>query len=430
MMNIEEAMDYLKKVSSLGSKPGLSRIRLLSEKLGNPEKDLKIVHVAGTNGKGSFSAMLESVMRRAGFSTGLFTSPHMIKYNERIKFNGEDIDDGTISVYLTEIARIAADMRDRPTEFEITTALGYLYFRDVKPDICIVECGMGGRYDATNIIETPVLSVITGVSLDHTAYLGDTVEKIALEKAGIIKPGVPVLYGGDEGVAQNVIAGAAEAAGSRLYTTGRNKISRVRCETGGTAFDYGRYRDVRLGLCGCYQAFNASNVIAAVKILRKRGYKIGSTHLREGLKSAKWFGRFEKIAENPPVFFDGGHNPEGVELSVETARLCFDKKPIVVSGVLCDKDYRKIAGLISGCASEVFTASPDSGRALGAPEYASCFADCGIASRPCSSFAEALTYAAVRAKEEGRAILVLGSLYSYADVKSYFEENENAEKQD
>ncbi len=430
MMNIEEAMDYIKKVSSLGSKPGLSRISFLSEKLGNPEKNLKIVHVAGTNGKGSFSAMLESVMRLAGFSTGLFTSPHMLKYNERIKFNGKDIDDGTISAYLTEIARIAADMEDRPTEFEITTALGYMYFADTKPDVCIVECGMGGRYDATNIIERPVLSVITGISLDHTAYLGDTVGRITSEKAGIIKPGSPVLYGGDEGEALDIIADAAEAAGSRLYTTDRRKISRVRCCTGGTVFDYGRYRDVSLGLCGYYQAYNASNVIAAVRILRRCGYKISGAQLRAGLSSAKWMGRFERMSADPPVFFDGGHNPEGVMLSVGTARACFDREPVVVSGVLRDKDYMKIAEIISGWASEVYTVSPDSPRALGAPEYAACFPRFGIAARACSSFAEALTFATDRAKAEGRAVLVLGSLYSYADVKSFYEVRKNAEKQD
>ena len=238
-MNYQEALEYIHSINWAFCKPGLERIGELCEKLGHPERKLKFIHVAGTNGKGSFCSMTESVLRAAGYKTGLYTSPYIKEFDERMQINGENISNDEL-VELTEYVKPIADsMEDKPTEFELITAVAFEYFARNNCDVVVLEAGLGGRLDSTNIIDTPVLSVITGIALDHTAILGDTVEKIAAEKAGIIKKGVPVIFGGDDDTAAQVIKAKADEMGSEFIRVDYEKLKNVNATLDGTDFDYG-----------------------------------------------------------------------------------------------------------------------------------------------------------------------------------------------
>lgn len=422
-MNYSEAIKYIHSVDWKGSRPGLSRINELMEGLGHPEDSFKSIHVAGTNGKGSFCAMLDSVLSEAGYKTGLFTSPYIEFFEERIRYCGENISEEDLSDAVSEVKAVADKMEDVPTEFEILTAVGFCYFRKKKVDIAIIECGMGGRLDSTNVIKAPVLSVITGISLDHVAFLGDTVEKIASEKAGIIKQGTPVLYGGNDEKAEKVISEKAAELGCTFVKTDRSLIRDVKTSKKGNVFSYGKYKNVKLSLSGSYQPENASNVINAVELLRKRGYNISDKALYSGLKDTAWKGRFEKLNDCPEIYFDGGHNEEGVCAAVDTVKKCFgDKKINIISGVLADKDYEKIAKEISGVAEKVYTVTPDSPRALDSKKYAEVFKKLGINAVPCDSFDTAVNKI-ITEKGKIKPTLCVGSLYSYPDFKKSIKEN-------
>lgn len=417
-MTYEEALSFIHSTEWQGSRPGLNRITELMEKLGNPEKTLNFVHVAGTNGKGSFCAMLDSVLRKAGYKTGLFTSPFIEFFEERIRYDGEMITKDELAEVVSEVKDACLSMIDPPTEFEVLTAIGFVYFKKKNADIVVLECGMGGRLDSTNIIPSPVLSVITGIALDHVAFLGDTVEKIAYEKAGIIKPSRPVLYGGKDKAAKEVIKAAALERGCQYYEKDHSALTCGKISLKGSRFGYKKYKNLSLSLLGTYQPENAANVIEAVEILRGEGYKISDKNLREGLSDTEWKGRFERLRDYPPVFFDGGHNEEGVTAAVRTVKTCFGKKKInVISGVLKDKDYEKIASKIGTVADTVYTVTPDSTRALGAKDYAEVFIKNGKKAVSNESFDEAVKKAYSASLKKGTPMLCVGSLYSYPDFK-------------
>ena len=417
-MNYDEALDFIHSVSWKGSKPGLERTAELLGKINNPQNKLKFIHVAGTNGKGSFCSMLESILRSAGYRVGLYTSPFVERFNERMKVNGADIDDETLASITGYVKPFAESMRDSPTEFELITAIALEYFKRENCDYVVFECGMGGRLDSTNVIETPVLSVITGISLDHTAYLGDTVGKIAAEKAGIIKKGIPCLWCGNDSEAYRVISKRASELGSELYTVGRDELTVKKEDLDGTCFDYGRYKDLKIPLLGTYQVTNALNVISAVEILRGRGIEISDFALYGGLSEAKWKARFEIICRDPIVIFDGGHNPEGVDSAVESVRKYFGGDKLnVVTGVLADKDYGYIAKKISEIAERVYCLTPGNPRALSATDYAAVFNGLGVSAQGYDGIGAAVYAAMSDAAERKKNVICIGSLYIYADVK-------------
>ena len=418
-MTYDEAIKYIHSTSNFFCKPGLERIRELCLGLGNPQKDLKFIHVGGTNGKGSFCAMTDAVLREAGYKVGLYTSPYILRFNERMRVNGESIPDDRLA-RLTERARCVADkMADKPTEFELITAIAFDYFKEEKCDIVILEVGMGGRLDATNIIENPELSVITGIALDHTAYLGDTIEKIAAEKAGIIKNNSTVLYGGESAIAEKVILTKAESTNSILRKTEYARLKINSCSLDGTSFDYRSREELKISLLGSYQPRNAAIVLDALDILAERGFVISEEAVKKGLYSAKWKARFEKINTDPTIFFDGAHNSQGIKAAVDSIKSYFgDKKVIVITGVLRDKDYRDIAQSISNIASYVFTITPTNPRALCADDYSKEFCALGIDTSPCPHIKYALSEAIKSANDSDSAIFCLGSLYTYGDVVS------------
>lgn len=416
MMTYDEAIEYIHSVSNFFCKPGLERIRELCRGLGDPQDKLKFIHVGGTNGKGSFCAITDSILRAAGYKVGLYTSPFVRVFNERMRVNGENIPNNTLA-RLTERAKAVADqMTDRPTEFELITAIAFDYFREEKCDLVILEVGMGGRLDATNIIENPLLSVITGISIDHTSFLGNTVTEIAAEKAGIIKPGCPILFGGCDPDAETVIAKKTKKMQSTLYKTAYNQLKNVSLALSGSRFDFGGYSALNLSMLGEYQPRNAATVLSAIEILRDV-LPVSEDNIRMGLKNAKWPARFEIIGRDPLIIFDGAHNAEGISAAVRSTKAYFgDESVIVISGVLRDKEYHKIASDIAKISRCGFTITPENPRALPAPAYANVLTDYGCHSTPCESVTDAINQAILAAKEEGKAILILGSLYTYSEV--------------
>ena len=422
-MNCSEAIEYIHSINWCFCKPGLDRIKALCHMLGDPQKELKFIHVAGTNGKGSFCSMLDSILRRAGYRTGMFTSPYIKYFNERICFDGAPISDEELAEVTSYVRPFADSMEEKPTEFELITAIGFEYFRRRGCDVVILETGMGGRLDSTNIIEAPLLSVITGIALDHTAYLGDTIEKIAYEKAGIIKKDCPALFGGNDESALSVIRDYADEVGAPLYVTDRGSIRNVRTTLDGTSFDFEELSDIRLGLLGLYQPYNAANVKTAVDILNKTGaMRIPPEAVYKGFSEARWHARFELIGTDPTVIYDGAHNPEGIAAAVRSIKAYFpDKKVYVLSGVMKDKDYNCIAADLSTVASRAFTVTPDNPRALDAKDYASVLSDYGIDAVPFDTLEDGLSAALDAARSNNTPLVCLGSLYMYSELIGIYE---------
>lgn len=419
-MNYEEAIEYIHSISWTFCKPGLERIGELCEKLGNPQDKLKFIHVAGTNGKGSFCSMLESVLRAAGYKTGLYTSPYIKEFNERMRVMGGNIENDTLADITSRIRPIADSMTDKPTEFELITAIAFQYFYESGCEVVVLEAGMGGRLDSTNIIRNPYLSVITGIALDHVDYLGDTVEKIAAEKAGIIKDNAPILYGGEDKSAAAVISGVAEERGSSFFDIDYSDIKNLKSTLDGTTYDYKNHKDIKISLLGLYQPKNSALVIRAVEILRERGLEISESALLSGLDAARWIARFEILSRDPLIIFDGAHNPQGITGAVESIHHYFGgEKVYVLTGVLRDKDYKFIAGELSKVAERAFTITPGSPRALSAADYAGELSAVGVAATPYESIEAALTAAKEEAKAQGKPLVCLGSLYTYGDVIKY-----------
>ncbi len=422
-MTYEEALSYIGRIGSLGSRPGLSRIRELCRLLGDPQDSLRFVHVGGTNGKGSFCAILTSVLTAAGYRVGRYTSPYVRRFNERIALGDRPIGDKTLARLTGRVKRAAESMADPPTEFELITALGFCYFKEKKCDLVVLEVGLGGRLDATNIIKTPLLSVVTGISLDHTAILGDTEEKIAREKAGIFREGVPVLCGCERGTpAAAVIAREAAKKRCPLVYAREKGLTVRRAVLGETVFDYGDRRDLSIRLASLYQPKNAAAVLDALPLLAERGFPVGEEALRRGLRSARWPARFERLAARPPVIFDGSHNPEGIGVLCESVRHYFPGvRPVLCTGVMRDKDYGAMARLLAPLAREVFTFPPQNPRALDPALLAAEYEKNGVPARAFPSGTEALSAALAAAKEKKLPLLICGSLYSYAELRPLFD---------
>ena len=416
-MNYTEALKYIHGISWTFCKPGLERITELCEALGNPQRELKFIHVAGTNGKGSTSSMLSEVLIRAGYWVGLYTSPYIYRFNERIKVMGEDISDSELCELCEKLKPITDKMTDKPTEFELITAIAFEHFKRCGCEVVVLEVGMGGRFDSTNIIRDPLLSIITGISLDHTAFLGDTTEKIAFEKAGIIKDGAPVIFGGEDEGALRVIEEVCCERGSRLYRPSYFEIKNGHTSLEGASFDYKNYKDVKLSLLGEYQLRNAAVVLEAVEVLREEGLKINTGAVLDGIFAARWRARFEIIHREPTVIFDGAHNPEGILAACESIKKYYPEGGVaVMTGVLADKDYKAIAKCISSVAGAVFTITPDNPRALSAEEYAEVLSSLGAAATACGCIKDALGAGMEYARSHGVPMFCLGSLYTYSAV--------------
>ena len=420
-MTYEDALAYIHSVDWKGSRPGLERISELCEKLGHPENSLRFLHIAGTNGKGSTSAMLASILTAAGYRVGLFTSPYIERFNERIMLNGCDISDEDLALD-TETVKAAADtMEDSPTEFELITAIAFVYYKRVGCDFVVLECGLGGRLDSTNVITTPVISIITGIDLDHCAILGDTTAKIAAEKAGIIKPGVPVLFGEGDDSAEEVIRKTAEERGSAYIRTDFSEIADIQSSLDCTDFTF-RGRKTKIRLPGLYQTRNTATVLTAVDILRAEGIEIPEDAVTEGLENARWKARFEILKRDPLVIYDGAHNPQGIAGAVENIRtllspLTPDGKVDLLMGVMADKEHEKMIRMLAPYVAHAVTVTPANARSLDSSGVMAEFEANGVEAEAYEDLAQGVRSAVSRAKKDERPLVCLGSLYMYADVK-------------
>ena len=424
-MTYDEAIEYIHGVSSAFCKPGLERIDELCRALGNPQDDLKFIHVGGTNGKGSVCSMLSSVLMASGLKVGLYTSPYIVEFGERIRINGENIPKETLISIVEEIKPIAEAMTDKPTEFELITAIAFLYYKREAVDVVVLEVGLGGRLDSTNIIRTPLTSVVTGISLDHTAILGDTIEAIAYEKAGIIKHGSHVISGCRDDKANAVISSVASECDAEFIGVDYSLLSVKESTLDGTVFDYKSYKDMKIKLLGSYQPRNASIVLECVDLLREIGYEITDGAVREGLLLARWRARFEVISDEPRVIFDGAHNPEGIEAATESIKAFLaGERVYLLSGVLRDKDYMQIAKTVSEVVTRAYTITPLNPRALTAEEYSEALRGFGIEAITIGEIEPAVKRALRDAKADGATLVCLGSLYTYGDVIKYINEGE------
>lgn len=416
-MNYTEAIEYIHSNFWMGSKPGLSRTKDLLKRMGNPQNKLKFIHVAGTNGKGSFCAMMSSILIRAGLKVGTYTSPYILRFNERMQVNGQDIPDETLCELVEQIRTHVEEMEEKPTEFELITALAMEYFRREKCDVVVLECGMGGRLDSTNVIKTPLLSVITGIAMDHTAFLGDSLEKIAAEKAGIIKSGVPVLCCDEKEEVRAVIEKKAEEKNAPLSLSNHGALTVEDFSLQGTKFSFGDKKKLFIPLLGIFQPINAANVLCAIELLKEAGLNISDDAIRLGLKESRWPARFELIRSKPLILGDGAHNVEGIEAAVASVKHYFgDEKLHVVMGCMSDKDFRVMAEKIAPIASDVFCLSPQSLRSLPSKELAEVFKALSLPAFAFKSTKAAMAAALAASRQYGGAVICLGSLYMYEEI--------------
>ena len=419
-MDYKEALAYINGVAFFGSKPGLTRIRELLEKLDNPQTGLKFVHIAGTNGKGSCAAMTASVLKAAKYKTGLYTSPYLYRFNERMQINGKEIPDDVLAELVGRVKPIAEAMEDHPTEFELMTAVALLWYAQEKCDIVVLEVGLGGRFDATNIIDAPEAAVIMNIGLDHTAILGDTVEQIAFEKAGIIKRGCDVvLFQQSEGVTE-VVRRRCEEEGAKLHIPDFSEIHSEFDSLYGQSFTY-KGEAYALPLLGAHQLKNAAVVLELVEVLRNRGWKLEQSDVEHGLYAVSWPGRFELLSDEPLFVVDGGHNPQCAQTVADGLRRYFpDKRRILLLGILRDKDYAEVTDILDPVADEYICITPSSERALPAAELAEHLKRYGKPVTVCDSIKDGVS-AALDHSDDDSVVCAVGSLYSVGEIRACFE---------
>ena len=398
-MTYEEALEYINTFGWNTTKLGLERTRELLDKLGNPQNSLRFVHVAGTNGKGSTCAMLESVLRKEGYVTGFYPSPFIQDFRERLQIRGEMIPEPDLARITQQVADAADSMEDHPTQFELITAIGMVYFAERKCDIVILEVGMGGIYDSTNIISAPEVAVICSIGYDHTEYLGNTLEEIAWNKCGIIKKGSSVASYDNPPEVMKVITDTCEHEGCRLYLAAdENPVYEI-------------------SLIGKHQKNNERTVLAIIRALRDRGWKISEEAVREGLADTVWPARFEKLRDNPVFILDGGHNPQCAQaLTATLDEYMPGQKVLFIMGMLKDKAYKEVLDIIMPYADEFITLTPDSPRALTAEELAETIVSAGGKASPAADAHEAIETAC----RTGKPTVAFGSLYMAGDIRNEF----------
>ncbi len=415
-MTLDEALRYIHEVCWKGTIPGLERIQALLDAMGNPERKCKYVHVTGTNGKGSTCAMVASILRKAGYKTGLYTSPYLIRFNERIQINGEQISDADICELTEYVKPFAESIFERPTEFEMVTAIGFEYFARHKCDIVVCEVGMGGEFDATNVILAPEAAVICNIGLDHTEVLGDTLEKIAGAKAGIIKPGCDAVLYRERPSVEAVFEERCKALNAPLHKADFDSLHLLSHSLEGQVFDWERFHALRLPLLGEHQLHNAAVALTTARVLQKRGWKITDAQIREGIESVRWPGRFELMRKDPMFIIDGGHNPQCIEALVKNIRDYLPGRELtVLTGVLGDKDFHCMYRDVAQYAKEFITITPANARALTAEKLADYLRQFGKPVTACDVVADGVRLAIEHAGKDG-VVLCYGSLYMIGDI--------------
>lgn len=414
-MNYKEARVYSDEVSKYGSVLGLESMRELLRRLGDPQNELKFIHISGTNGKGSVLAYLSTILSGAGYRTGRYISPTLFSYRERIQVDGEYIEKESLACHVTAIAAAAEDMQKAglpsPTVFEIETALAFLYFKEKRCDIVTLEVGCGGLLDATNVITTTLMEVIASISMDHTDLLGDTLAKIAAQKAGIIKPDTMVVSAQQKSEAAQVIEDTCKEQHCTLQMVDESKISNVHYGAEGQTFSYKTWENVAISLAGSYQIKNAALALEGVEALRKLGYALSDQQVREGLLHTAWRGRFTTLRRDPTVIIDGAHNPAAaLELKESLERYFPGKTLYFVMGMFKDKDYAQVIDLTAPLARHIITVeTPGNPRAMPARELAEAVGKVNPSVEWADSVAHGVEKALAMAGKED-AVIVFGSL--------------------
>ena len=414
-MNYKETMDYIGQVGRFGIVPGLESIRELCGRLGDPQKSLRFVHVAGTNGKGSVSAYVASVLKCSGYKVGRYISPTIFDYRERIQVNDSLITKTALCRLMERIKEVCDGMTaqglSHPTPFELETALAFLYFQEKRCDVVVLETGMGGLTDATNIVENTLAAVLTCISMDHMKFLGNTLKEIAVQKAGIIKKGCAVVTAGQTPEVMEVIEARAAGLGCPMSVARESEAAHVRYGLERQRFDYGGLKGVEISLAGQYQIGNAVLALEVLRALRGMGYKVTERMLRRGMAEARWPGRFTVIGRRPWFIADGAHNEDGARRLAQSVEYYFKGKRILyVMGVLADKEYDKIIALTHSLADQIITvASPGNPRVLPAYELAREVAKVHPQVTAADSLEEAVEMAYLLAEKDD-VIIAFGSL--------------------
>lgn len=416
-MTGQEAVDLIHQEAWTGRKPGLSRTLELLDRVGNPHEKLKYVHITGTNGKGSTAAMIASILTASGLKTGLSTSPHLWRFHERFQVDGEPIPDEALGRIAEQVIAAGKGMEDPATEFELMTAVGMLYFLEAKCDIVVLEVGLGGRLDSTNVIPAPEAAVITNIGLEHTAELGNTRALIAQEKSGIIKPGCDTVLYHQSREVEEVVKKVCQEQNVPLTVTQPGELEVLSSGLEGQTFRYRGKGPFHIPLLGEHQLHNAMTALETVWTLVRRGWKIPEEAVAQGLFQTVWPARLELVRRFPDVILDGGHNPQCMQaLGRALKKLYPEKKMIFLTGVLADKDYPAMVGEILPLAKEFYTITPDSERAMSAADLAAYLESRGAKASPCADTWEGVERVLAAAGPED-VVCACGSLYMIGEVR-------------
>jgi dihydrofolate synthase/folylpolyglutamate synthase len=418
-MSYQKSTAYLFALQKFGIKLGLTNISNLLAILGNPHKEIPCIHVAGTNGKGSTSAVLSSILSKAGYKVGLYTSPHLTSFTERIRINNRKIRKKDVC-RLTELLKNKAENIESITFFEIVTAMALLYFKEEQVDLSILEVGMGGRLDATNIV-SPLISIITNISKEHEYYLGNTIMKIANEKAGIIKKGSDLITGATQSKVLSLFKSRCTTLQTRCYQLGKDFYIK---ETSGGALNYHgirhNYNGLKIGLLGDYQLNNAANALAAVELLIEHGYQAGNAAIRQGIAKVSWPGRCEIVNESPMVVLDGAHNPVAMKILKQSLVNNFDfRKVILILGVMEDKNIKGMLREILPLVHQAILCKPDIDRAASTKMLAKIVKDFNVKCIHIEDVRKAVLYALSTAHQKD-LICITGSLFTVGEAREIF----------
>ena len=414
-MKYTEAVEYIESLNQYGIVPGLGNITNLCEKLGNPQQELKFVHIAGTNGKGSVLAYVSTILKAAGYKVGRYVSPTIFEYRERIQVNNRPITQKALCTLVERMQGICQELvaegKPHPTPFEVETAMAFQYFKEQGCDIVVMETGMGGRLDATNIIENTLVAVLVSISMDHMQFLGKDLTAIATEKAGIIKKGCQVVTMEQEEEVLRVIHDKAQGLNAKVTVAETGKAKKIRYGLEKQRFDYEAWKSLEIGLAGKHQIANAVLAIEVIKALEQTGYVVAEKALRKGLLETRWLGRFSLIGKKPFFVVDGAHNEDAAKKLAESIEFYFTNKRIIyIMGILRDKEYEKIIALTHSYADMILTvATPNQARTMSSYELATEVAKVHPNVTAVDSLEEAVEIAYLLAGKED-VILAFGSL--------------------
>lgn len=421
-MNYEQAIDYIEQTDTPRQRYGLEKLKQALHLMGDPQDRVPYVHIAGTNGKGSTASMLSSVLNHAGLRCGLYTSPHLQRYNERFQIAGEPISDEQLIQSVQRVQQVCEQLGGTPIVFEVLTLMAFELFARLDCQIAVLEVGIGGRLDSTNCIPSPQAAVVTQLGLDHTETLGDTIEQIAWQKGGIAKPGSRLVMAAQQEEAMEVVRQICRQEDCAFCVADPKRMQLLSSTLKGQRVLDEHFGELLIPLAGGHQIKNAANVLCTVEQLVQRGWKIPTEAVRDGLAAAKWSARFELLDESPYFILDGGHNPQCVQAAMDALEQFFPgKKAVILTGMMQDKDTEQMLEQMAEHAACFVCLHPDSPRALSAEQLAQQVKErFGLPAFCCESIAQGVALAREKAGSDG-LVCALGSLYLAAEVRAQFE---------